>query len=92
MEPAKNDLAAINASLTAATPDAQKYIPDQLASAQGDVAKLTASYDKQDYAAVVTGGPAVLSAAQSLATIAGILLLMRVTAKPQSAPRPQPAE
>jgi len=27
-----------------------------------------------------------------LATIAGILLLMRVTAKPQSAPRPQPAE
>lgn len=66
MEPAKNDLAAINSSLTAATPDAQKYVPDQLASAQSDVAKLTASYDKQDYAAVVAGAPAVLAEVNSL--------------------------
>jgi hypothetical protein len=71
MEPAKNDLAAINSSLTAATPDAQKYVPDQLASAQSDVAKLSASYDKQDYAAVVAGAPAVLAEVNGLAGAAG---------------------
>jgi len=61
MEPAKNDLDAINSALTAATPDAQKYVPDQLASAQSDAAKLSASYDKKDYAAVVAGAPGVLA-------------------------------
>jgi hypothetical protein len=67
MEPAKNDIANINSTLTAATPDAQKYVPDQLASAQSDVAKLTASYDKKDYDAVVAGAPAVLAEVNGLA-------------------------
>jgi hypothetical protein len=67
MEPAKNDLDAINSALTAATPDAQKYVPDQLASAQSDAAKLSASFDKKDYAAVVTGAPGVLAEVKSLA-------------------------
>jgi hypothetical protein len=67
MEPAKNDLDAINSALTAATPDAQKYVPDQLASAQSDVAKLTASFDKKDYAAVVAGAPGVLAEVNGLA-------------------------
>jgi hypothetical protein len=67
MEPAKNDLNAINAALTAATPDAQKYVPDQLASTQSDVAKLTASFDKKDYAAVVAGAPAALAEINTLA-------------------------
>jgi hypothetical protein len=66
MEPAKNDLDNINSTLSAATPDAQKYIPDRLASAQSDVAKLTASFDKKDYAAVVAGAPAVLAEVNSL--------------------------
>ena len=55
MEPAKNALDNINATLTAASADAQKYIPDQLADAQSKVAALTASFDKKDYAAVVGG-------------------------------------
>jgi hypothetical protein len=67
MEPAKNDLDAINSALTAAAPDAQKYIPDQLATAQADAAKLSASYDKKDYAAVVAGAPTVLAEVNALA-------------------------
>jgi|SRR5580692_2376674 hypothetical protein len=67
MEPAKNALDNINATLTAATPDAQKYVPDQLASAQSNVAKLTASFDAKDYPAVVAGAPAVLAEVNGLA-------------------------
>jgi len=39
----KNALDNINATLAAASADAQKYIPDQLASAQSKVAALSAS-------------------------------------------------
>jgi HAMP domain-containing protein len=67
MEPAKNALDNINATLTAASADAQKYIPDQLANAQSKVAVLTASFDKKDYAAVVAGAPAVLAEVSALA-------------------------
>jgi hypothetical protein len=67
MEPAKNALDNINATLAAASADAQKYIPDQLASAQSKVAALKASYDNKDYAAVVAGAPAVLAEVSGLA-------------------------
>jgi hypothetical protein len=67
MEPAKNALANINSSLSAVSADAQKYVPDQLASAQSKVAALTASYDKKDYAAVLTSAPAVLGEVNGLA-------------------------
>lgn len=58
MEPAKNALDNINATLAAASADAQKYVPDQLSSAQSKVAALTASFDKKDYAAVLVLPPA----------------------------------
>ena len=67
MEPAKNALANINATLAAASADAQKYIPDQLAGAQSKVAALKASFDNKDYAAVVAGAPAVLAEVSGLA-------------------------
>ncbi|MGB6306893.1 MAG: hypothetical protein WBF89_03785 [Steroidobacteraceae bacterium] len=67
MEPAKNALDNINNTLAAASTDAQKYIPDQLASAQSKVAALSASFDKKDYAAVVAGAPAVLAEVNGLA-------------------------
>jgi hypothetical protein len=67
MEPAKNALDNINSILSSVSADAQKYIPDQFAQAQGKVAALTASFDKKDYTAVITGAPAVLAEVNGLA-------------------------
>jgi hypothetical protein len=66
MEPAKNALDNINSILSSVSTDAQKYIPEQYAQAQGKVAALTASYEKKDYAAVVAGAPAVLAEVNGL--------------------------
>jgi hypothetical protein len=54
---AKNAIDNINATLAAVSADAQKYVPDQLASVQDKVAALTASYEKKDYGAVMAGAP-----------------------------------
>ena len=67
MEPAKNALANINTTLDSVSADAQKYVPDQFAQAQGKVAALTASFEKKDYAAVLAGAPAVLAEVNGLA-------------------------
>src|SRR5258708_18493447 len=72
MEPAKNALDNINATLNSVSADAQKYVPDQFAQAQGKVAGLTASFEKQDYTAVVTGAPAVLAEVRGLADAATV--------------------
>jgi hypothetical protein len=70
MEPAKNALDNINSTLSSASADAQKYVPDQFAQAQGEVATLAAAYDKKDYAAVVARAPAVLTDVKGLTTAA----------------------
>jgi hypothetical protein len=70
MEPAKNALDNINTTLNSVSADAQKYVPDQFAQAQSKVADLTASYEKKDYASVVTAAPAVLSQVKGLADAA----------------------
>jgi phytoene dehydrogenase-like protein len=69
-QPAAKLIGEIQATVTAASAEAAKYIPQQLMSVQARLNALKASFDKGDYAAVVSGAPEVLAAAHSLATAA----------------------
>jgi hypothetical protein len=70
MEPAKNALDNIQATLNSVAADAQKYVPEQYAQAQAKAAALTSSFEKKDYAAVVAGAPAVLAEVNGLSSAA----------------------
>jgi hypothetical protein len=65
---AKNAIDHINVTLSAVSTDAQKYVPEQLASVQSKVTALTDSYAKKDYGAVMGGAPAVLTEVNALSS------------------------
>jgi hypothetical protein len=67
MEPAKNALDNINATLKSVSAEAQKYVPEQFAQAQSKAAALSASFEKKDYATVLARAPGVLSEVSGLA-------------------------
>jgi hypothetical protein len=69
-DPAQRIILDIESTLTAAASDAATYAPGQLQDVQIKLGLLKTSFDRQDYAPVVTGGPAVLSEAQGLAAAA----------------------
>jgi len=67
-EPAQRLMAEIQATITAASGEAAKYVPEELQNVETEFGELNAAFEKKDYPAVVSGAQAVLGAAQSLAT------------------------
>ena len=70
LEPAQKIIAQVQSALSAAQPDAQKYVPDKLKDVEGKVARLQSAFDNKDYSTVVTAGPAMLADVKDLATAA----------------------
>lgn len=68
MDAAQQALAGVDSAISAEPADATAYIPDQVADVNKRRAELKASFDAKDYAAVISGAPNVLSAAQALAS------------------------
>jgi fermentation-respiration switch protein FrsA (DUF1100 family) len=67
---AENLIGQIEATVSAAEPEAAKYVPEKLNEVRTQLAGLREAFDRKDYAGVVSGAPSVLSAAQTLATAA----------------------
>jgi hypothetical protein len=64
--PAEQALSGAETALNAIRDTAQKYVPDQLAAVDAQVASLKDAFSKGDYKAVMAGAPALSSAIGSL--------------------------
>jgi hypothetical protein len=66
MQPAKQALEDATAAVGAAAIDAGVYMSDKLVALQNRLADIRNSFDRKDYAAVLTGAPGVTTDAKSL--------------------------
>jgi len=65
-EPARQALDQIRGVLERAAIDGRNYWPEKVIVVQLEAAKLSASFDRKDYSAVIAGAPMVLNDANSL--------------------------
>jgi hypothetical protein len=70
MQSAEELIGEVQATLDSSSAEAQAYVPDQLAAVRARLSALRAQFDAKQYGAVVANAPAVLTAAQGLATAA----------------------
>ncbi len=69
-EPALQAIGGVDAAIQAAGDDAKRYVPEQYNEVLKKLNALKVAFDRTDYKAVVTGGPAALAAAKALAASA----------------------
>lgn len=70
LDPAKRVIGEIDAAVTAAGADAEKYAPEQVQHVRSEISDLKMKFDQQDYLGVIAGAPGVLAHAQALAATA----------------------
>lgn len=66
LEPAKDMLGDVSTAMAEVSGDAAQAVPEQFAEVQRQVAELQVHFDREDYATVISDGPAVLIAVHQL--------------------------